>query len=447
VVGGAFVTVEEKYFAGLADVIFVGEAEQTWPCFLAEWAEGRHQPRYEQAEKTDLTTLPVPRYDLLKMGRYASGNMQFSRGCPFLCEFCDIIVVFGRRPRVKTIPQVLAELDAMLAQGVQTIFVMDDNLIAAKKAIKEVLRAVAAWQERNGYPISIACEVSLDVADDAEMMRLMVAAHIVMAFVGIESPNEESLRETRKLQNLRKGGTMLEKVHAIQHAGMEVVAGMILGFDHDDINIFEAHRRFITEARIVEPFISLLTAIPTTPLYARLQREGRCDPEATYDTNVVPLRMSGEALRDGANALWRELFRASSYFDRLDALYLDAELAAGRARQDYLARHPLLRFKANAICLIQAGVILIALMLKVKEPELAREYRRRAWRALRRRRDPSILRIYAVKCACQYHAFLMARQKEYVVNSGYNVRVAESDASRTGFRREPDRIPMMADSL
>jgi radical SAM superfamily enzyme YgiQ (UPF0313 family) len=410
VVGGPWVTVQPDDFEGRADVVFIGEAEETWPRFLAEWGQHRHQQRYEQAEKTDVTKLPVPRYDLLGMRRYVFGIVQFSRGCPFQCEFCDIIVMFGRRPRVKTASQALAELDALRVLGVENVIVADDNLTSNRKAMKEVLRAVAEWQDRNGYPLSLLCEASLDLADDAEMMQLMVAANLTVVFVGIESPNEESLRETKKLQNLRKGGTMVDKVHAIQRAGIEVWSGMILGFDHDDTSIFEAHRRFITQARIVNPLVNLLMALPRTPLHARLQREGRIDPAAIYGTNVIPLRMSGEELRNGTLTLVRELFRASDYFDRLDRLYLDGGLAAEQGRKDHLAKHPLRRLRVNAICLIHAVAILLSLMQHVREPELAREYRRRMWRALKRRRDPMVLRIYAVKCAFHYHMHLVSHQ-------------------------------------
>src|SRR3954462_3725337 len=151
VVGGALVTVMEDSFEGMADVIFVGEAEETWPRFLGEWEQGLHQYRYEQAEKTDMSTVPVPRFALLKMRHYAFGSVQFSRGCPFQCEFCDIIVTFGRRPRIKTTAQVVAELDALRGQGIRMAFIVDDNLIGNKKAIKEVLHEVIAWQERHGY--------------------------------------------------------------------------------------------------------------------------------------------------------------------------------------------------------------------------------------------------------------------------------------------------------
>ncbi len=218
VVGGPLVTVSEDYFEGLADAIFIGEAEQTWPQFLSEWQQGLHQYRYEQLEKSDMSKVPTPRFDLLKMKHYAFGSLQFSRGCPFQCEFCDIIVTFGRRPRIKTVEQVLAELDAMHRSGVYAAFIVDDNLIGNKRAIKPILQAVADWQKARGYPLALFTEASIDLADDPELLDIMREGNFIAVFIGIESPNEESLRETKKFQNVRQGGTLLEKVHRIQDA-------------------------------------------------------------------------------------------------------------------------------------------------------------------------------------------------------------------------------------
>ncbi len=255
-------------------------------------------------------------------------------------------------------------------------------------------------------------EASLDLADDGELMLMMVEANIVVVFVGIESPNEASLRETKKLQNLRKGGSMLDKVRAIQHAGLEVWSGMILGFDNDDPDIFDAHRRFITEARIVNPLINMLVAIPGTPLHARLKAAGRLDPsdEHPHGTNVIPLQMSCEELQQGSLALSRDLYQDSAYFDRLDALYLDEEIEPEPARKRYLSRHRWRWLQANAIFLIQAGAILLGLLRRVPEVELSCQYRDRMWRALKRRRDPILLRIYALKCAVHYHMHVMIRE-------------------------------------
>ena len=162
--------------------------------------------------------MPIPRFDLLKMQHYMFGSTQFSRGCPFQCEFCDIIVTFGRRPRLKTSAQVIAELEALRAQKMEIVFVVDDNLIGNKTAIKSLLHDLAEWQRQNGYPLMFFTEASLDLAEDEQLMRLMVEANFVSVFIGIESPNEASLRETKKFQNVRKGGTMIDKVRTIQQS-------------------------------------------------------------------------------------------------------------------------------------------------------------------------------------------------------------------------------------
>ena len=173
VVGGPMATVEPEVLEGLADVIFIGEADETWPQFLNEWEQGYHKSRYEQQEKTDVTKLPLPRIDLLKINRYMFGSLQISRGCPFTCEFCDIIVTFGRRPRLKTSEQVLAELEAFQRAGLRIVFVVDDNLIGNKKAIKPILRDIVRWQQDRAYPLTLFTEASLDLAEDDELMELM----------------------------------------------------------------------------------------------------------------------------------------------------------------------------------------------------------------------------------------------------------------------------------
>jgi radical SAM superfamily enzyme YgiQ (UPF0313 family) len=417
VVGGPWVTVRENDLAGLADVIFVGEAEETWPRFLAEWEAGRHQARYEQTERTDMATVPVPRLDLLRMKDYAFGSVQFSRGCPFECEFCDIIVTFGRRPRIKSSAQILAELDAIVGAGKHSAFIVDDNLIGNRKAIKLLLREVVAWQQRRCYPLMFATEASIDLAEDAELMELMVAANISNVFIGIETPNEESLRETKKLQNLRtRGGTMLEKVHRIQERGMEVWCGIIVGFDNDDANVFAAQRRFVHEARIVHAMVNMLVAIPRTPLYTRLAAEGRLDLSddaaawGGFGTNVIPRRISRETLRAGYLELMRDLYTPEAYFERLDELYLHAKLQVGRTRTHYLRRHPLRRFKLNARLLTEAAAIFLMLIHGVRDEALRSQYRRRLMRAAWRRPEPEIIQSYAIKCAMHYHAHQMVQK-------------------------------------
>jgi len=359
-----------------------------------------------------MATVPTPRFDLLKMRDYLFGNVQFSRGCPFQCEFCDIIVTFGRKPRIKTSRQIRAELDALRAQGVRGTFIVDDNLIGNKKAIRPVLRDLIAWQEQHGYPMTFFTEASIDLADEPELMRLMVEANIVNVFVGIESPNEVSLRETKKLQNVRPGGTLAEKVRRIQDAGMEVMCGMILGFDHDDETIFEAQVKFISEARVINVMLGMLSAIPKTPLYNRMVKEGRLDTEAEpeFGTNIVPLRLGREQLRDGFVYVLSALNDTAAYFDRLEALYLDARLDFSRGANRYWRRHPWHSVRARGLILGQALGLLARLTWKVGDATLRREYLRRIWRLVRARRDPSILWLSVVKCALHYHAHTMARQ-------------------------------------
>jgi radical SAM superfamily enzyme YgiQ (UPF0313 family) len=412
VVGGPWVTVQEDYFGAAADVIFVGEAEETWPRFLSEWKQDRHARRYEQAEKSDMTQAPTPRFDLLKMRHYAFGSVQFSRGCPFQCEFCDIIVTFGRRPRLKTSAQVLAELEALLAQGMNIVFIVDDNLIGNKKAIKPILRDLVAWQQAHGYPFVLFTEASLDLADDPELMALMVEANFFSVFIGIESPNEASLRETKKYQNVRKGGTILERLHRIQRTGLEVWCGMILGFDHDDASIFEAQREFVRESRIAHVMLGMLHAIPKTPLYDRLAAEGRLDPadRPAHGTNVIPQRLTPAALRDGYVRVFNDLYEPEAYFRRLEELYLDENVPFCPGRKRWERGRPWQRFKTFAVDVARAAGMYWRLMTGVPDAALRREYGKRVRRLLRRRRDPALLVYYMVKCAMHYHHHTLARR-------------------------------------
>ncbi len=412
VVGGPWITVSEEYFGDLADVIFIGEAEETWPKFLNEWKQGLHQIRYEQLEKSDMAKVPTPRFDLLKTQHYAFGSLQFSRGCPFQCEFCDIIVTFGRRPRIKTSPQIIAELEALRAQNVKIVFIVDDNLIGNKKVIKEVLRDVIAWQEKNGYFFSFFTEASIDLADDPELMEMMIDANILAVFIGIESPKEESLRETKKFQNVRAGGTLLEKVHRIQNTGIEVWCGMIMGFDSDDDTIFDAQRTFIKDARIALTMMGMLHAIPKTPLHDRLVCEGRLDPsdEPEFGTNIIPLQIGREELRDGYLKVLRDLYEPDAFFERMESLYLDQKIVIGKGRARYWRRHRLQQIGWEGLWLMQAIGLFIRLMQGIPEASLRKEYRRRIWRFLKVRQNPGTLLLYIIKMAHHYHAYTMATQ-------------------------------------
>jgi radical SAM superfamily enzyme YgiQ (UPF0313 family) len=325
VAGGPFATLCPEELRGKVDVLVVGEAEYTWPQFVRDYEAGAWQAEYRQEEKPSMLDSPRPRFELLKAARYRSMAIQFARGCPYNCEFCDIIVMYGRRPRTKSVAQVLAEVEAIHALGVGNIFVVDDNFIGNKREAKALLVALAAWQDARGYPIEFMTEVSLNVAQDDELLRLMAQAHFTTIFVGIESPRVASLTETNKTQNTR--ADIVASVHRIQAAGIEVMAGMIVGFDHDDPTIFEEQFRFIQQARIPISMTGMLNAVPRTPLHDRLRAAGRLIAESVGDqfvfTNIVPAGMSRLELYEGYRTLLRRLYGYRSYRRRAMALILN----------------------------------------------------------------------------------------------------------------------------
>jgi radical SAM superfamily enzyme YgiQ (UPF0313 family) len=414
VVGGPMATVEPEVLEGLTDVIFVGEADETWPEFLKAWEKGEHKSRYEQAEKTNLEKLPLPRTDLLKAERYMFGSMQISRGCPFTCEFCDIIVTFGRRPRLKASEQVIAELESFLNVGLKIIFVVDDNLIGNKKAIKPILRDIAEWQQARAYPLTLFTEASLDLAEDEELMELMGLAGFQNVFIGIETPNEESLRETKKLQNVRpNAGSLIERVHRIQDHGIDVWCGMIVGFDNDDTTIFPAVPEFLARARISTALVGMLHAIPTTPLFKRLKEAGRLNTDEDadlYGTNVVPLGMSSEELRDGFVRVMLEAYSTDAYFGRLDSQFFDQNFKFRVHELPYWADWRWAWAKRATFNYVRFGVIASRLLSAVDDPELRARYRKQLAQVVKKRwREPHILFIYALKVATHYHYAQLVR--------------------------------------
>ncbi len=414
VVGGPWVTVREDYFADLTSVIFVGEAEETWPQFLNHWQSGQQLPRYEQSQKTDMSQQPCPRYELLDIPKYLFGSLQISRGCPFQCEFCDIIVTFGRRPRLKTSAQVLSEIEAMHRAGLEIAFIVDDNLIGNKKAIKPILQEIVQWQQKRGYPFAFFAEASIDLADDQELMQMMIEANIQAVFVGVETPNEASLKETKKFQNLRTGGTIVEKIHRIQAAGMEVWTGMIVGFDNDDESIFDQQLEFVKQARVAHSMSGMLSAIPKTPLYERLANEGRLDSAdvSEFGTNVVPKQMSRAALRNGYLRVMSEINDTRQFFDRADSLYHDPNFRFNRAQSKYWKTHPVRWATHQAKTLARCLVLYRRLMKTVQDAGLRNEYRRRLRALWRKRQEPAFLFVYILKCAIHYHYLQIARGME-----------------------------------
>jgi len=324
VIGGPYASLCPEEVRDHFDVVFVDEAEYTWGQFLRDYQAGDWRREYRQVQKPSLEDSPLPRFDLLRYDQYRTMTIQFARGCPYNCEFCDIIVMYGREPRTKSVAQVMAEIESIHGLGIRNIFVVDDNFIGNKKLAKDLLRAITAWQEERGYPIELMTEVSLNVAQDDELLQLMRQANFSTIFIGIESPRAASLQETRKTQNLRE--SLLESVHRIQAAGIEVMAGMIVGFDSDDPSIFEEQFRFIQEARIPVSMTGMLNAVPKTPLYERLRQTGRLIAESVGDqfvfTNIVPLGMSRVQLYQGYKQLLQRLYGYANYRRRAMRLIL-----------------------------------------------------------------------------------------------------------------------------
>ena len=311
VIGGAAASLCPENYDGLADTVVAGEAEYIWPEFCRDFAAGRPKALYRETGTVDLADSPVPRFDLLKLPLYANATLQYSRGCPFTCEFCDIIVMFGRKPRMKSPDQIGRELDALRQYGMRNVFFVDDNMIGNKKKAKELLRFLATYQRKNGRPFAFGTEVSLNIAQDEELLDLFKAANFNWVFIGIESPDAASLKETGKSQNLRED--IMVSVRRIYSRGIDVFGGFIIGFDNDTPRTFEDQYRFITDAGIQTAMIGLLTAPPRTPLYARMKREGRLREigdeldNTSLRTNVIPKTMSDDEMSGLFAGIYRRL--------------------------------------------------------------------------------------------------------------------------------------------
>ncbi|MFQ5757760.1 MAG: radical SAM protein [Acidiferrobacterales bacterium] len=321
VAGGSYASLCPERYEALADTVLAGEAEYIWPEFCRHFERGLPGPLSRETGVVDLTDSPTPRFDLLQLDRYTTVGMQFSRGCPFRCEFCDIIVMFGRRPRTKNLEQISRELDRLRTFDIHNVFFVDDNLIGNKPKAKALLRFLADYQQRHRYAFLFGTEVSLNVADDDELLCLFRAANFAWLFIGIESPDEASLKETKKTQNT--GRDMLASVHKVYRYGIDVLGGFIVGFDNDTLETFDRQYRFIVASGIQVAMIGLLTALPRTPLYERLKREGRLIAGAEHGdntkpaTNFVPKRMAYEAMVRAYRILYARVVRDDAITARI----------------------------------------------------------------------------------------------------------------------------------
>ncbi len=286
VAGGSYASLCPEQLAGDADAVIAGEAEYVWPQFCRDYEMGQVKALYRETGSVNLADSPTPRFDLLDLSQYTTATLQFSRGCPYRCEFCDIIVMFGRKPRCKSVAQVERELDALRAAGASNAFFVDDNLIGNRPVAKQLLRGLVAYQQRNGYPFRFGTEVSINVAQDAELLQLLREARFEWVFIGIESSDPATLKEARKQQNTHEDA--LTSLRRIYSHGIDVLGGFIVGFDNDTLETFESQYQFIVASGIQAAMVGLLMALPRTPLYARLASEGRLRADVDGSDNTKP---------------------------------------------------------------------------------------------------------------------------------------------------------------
>jgi radical SAM superfamily enzyme YgiQ (UPF0313 family) len=337
VAGGPLFTSEHEQFDKVNHFV-LNEAEVTLPSFLADLKQGRVRRVYTTSEFADIQKTPVPLWELADLNRYATMSIQFSRGCPYNCDFCNVTALFGHRPRIKSAEQITAELDRLYDLGWRGgVFFVDDNFIGNKKSLKtELLPALIEWQkDKGGMPFHT--EVSINLADDEELMQMMVEAGFGTVFIGIETPDENSLTECSKNQN--KGRDLVEDVKRIQRAGLQVQGGFIVGFDNDTPSIFQRQIDFIQKSGIVTAMVGLLQAPPGTRLYERLKQEGRLLSRMSGDNvdgtmNFIP-KMNLDTLREGYKNILQHIYSPEHYYQRVKTFLREYKPPKIKAQLDF----------------------------------------------------------------------------------------------------------------
>jgi radical SAM superfamily enzyme YgiQ (UPF0313 family) len=324
-IGGAGVSGRPYAWRDHFDILFIGEAEITWPLFLAEWKTGTYKREYRQIEKPDLAKSPIPKWDSLipYFPNYAMGCVQTTRGCPYDCEFCDVIYLYGRRPRHKSIERVIEEIKVLERLGVSRIFLSDDEFTGDPRYTKELLRSLIPLNNSFKNKLSFSTHASMNVARNETLLQLLSDAKFDLLIIGVETPNKEALKEARKYQNLR--GDLIEDIHKILSYELPVLAGIIVGFDHDTADIFDTQYKFIQESFLPSVSINMLKAAVGTRLWMRLRKEGRVldvsdrvgKGHIRSFTNIVPKRMSRIELMQGFCNLLEKVHTWESFSERL----------------------------------------------------------------------------------------------------------------------------------
>ncbi len=319
VAGGPLFTTGHESFPEIQHFV-LGEAEELLPQLVADLQSGQVRRIYQAPTRPRLALSPPPRWDLIDLKNYVTMAVQFSRGCPFDCEFCDIIVMNGRTPRTKSPAQVITELEILRARGWKDmVFLVDDNFIGNKARTRELLQEIIAWRQRTKPEMGFLTEASINLADDAELRALMVAAGFRKVFVGIETPDAAALVECRKVQN--QGRDLVAAVQTLQRDGLQVMGGFIVGFDSDQPDIFKRQFEFIQRSGVVTAMVGLLSALPQTRLYQRLQREGRLEARSTGNNTDATLnfqpKLNREFLQAGYRELMKKLYEPGAYYQRI----------------------------------------------------------------------------------------------------------------------------------
>jgi len=334
IAGGPVFTTGHETFSSIQHFV-LGEAEDVMPELVADMRAGTLRPQYCASDRPDITRVPTPRWDLIDPRHYVTMAVQFSRGCPYDCEFCDIIVMNGRVPRTKSPAQLIAELEALRLKGWKDmVFIVDDNFIGNKHRTKALLRKLIEWRERVHADMGFFTEASVNLADDRELCQLMVRAGFKKVFVGLETPSPESLQECHKVQN--KGRDLVESVKILQRAGLEVMGGFIVGFDSDRQDIFKQQFDFIQRSGVVTAMVGLLSALPQTKLYHRLKKEGRLETDSTGNNTDAVLnfkpKLNREFLQSGYRDLMKKLYEPKVYYQRIRTFLKNHQPSGPRLR-------------------------------------------------------------------------------------------------------------------
>lgn len=390
-----------------AHYLVLDEGEITVPLFLEAIAQGEERGIFRAAEKPDVTQSPMPRFDLLNRDAYLMMAIQFSRGCPFNCEFCDIITLYGRKPRTKEPSQVLAELQALYDLGWRgSLFMVDDNFIGNQRNVKRLLRALIPWMEERNYPFTFFTEASVNLAEDAELLELMAKAGFYSVFLGIETPDQDSLKVTRKSQNTRN--PLVEACRTINKAGLLIYAGFIIGFDGERAGAGERIRAFVEETAIPQPMLGVLQAIPNTALWQRLKKEQRLlegfGGEQVGDQNALmnfkPTRPMAEVAQEYVEALWT-MYEPKNYLKRCLQHCLNVTLNPRLQQSMYFPPGKGIRLVAQLIW--HQGI---------RRPEIRAQFWQQLWIILRTK--PQFLNMYLGLCAAGEHFWeyrVLARER------------------------------------